>query len=325
MAWYGEIFQKFFNYIEWVVKMFLKYNSSKTKKSYIPGVSGRSTFGRLMLTISLSVCTLLLIQNSLVMAQNEYVPIEAVIQFDCAYAQHVENNKYKITIENEDASAPMPKNDTVEVNESGEGSFAITITEPGTYDYLVYQIEGDDDSITYDNTVYEVHVAVINDDKGELIYTVAVNIANTDQKPEKLSFRNITANINIDPEEPSEDSTEEKEKGTTETETEEATEATTEKGEEVTTETKTEGEVTTEAQTEKTTEGTAVKPNEESATNKEPAPQKADVEPGETPKKSSNSILTGDDAEIVLAIIVLMVSLMGIIFIVGKKHREDDM
>ncbi len=67
------------------------------------------------------------------------------------------------------------------------------ISEPGTYEYLLYQIKGSDENIIYDETQYDVHVSVLTDEDGKLTYSVAVTIADTDDKPESVEFKNDTA------------------------------------------------------------------------------------------------------------------------------------
>ena len=186
--------------------------------------SGRNMInpaGGLMRIICLLICGFLCFSVShTVYARDGYTPVDAVIVFKCTDVEQVENNQYQITIRNENSAAPLPDNDTVNINDSGEGSFKIRITEPGTYDYLVYQIKGDDENVNYDNTIYEVHVFVVSNEDNELQYSVAVNIADTDRKPETVEFKNMAANRVPDTENDTEEKTEKLTEGTTELTTE---------------------------------------------------------------------------------------------------------
>lgn len=247
---------------------------------------------RLIRFISLLVCGFLCFSVShTVYAENIYEPVDAVIIFKCADVEQIENNRYQITIRNEDSSAPLPKNDTVNVNDSGEGSFEIHITEPGTYDYLVYQIKGEDEKVNYDSTVYEVHVFVISNDNNELGYSVAVNVADTDRKPAIMEFENMAADVKDDTEDVTEEITEVPTEDTTEiiTETEEETEEKTEEKTEEYTEERTEEK--TEGKSETTVDNTSAK--------------------------------TGDNAGILKALILVILSAIFVTFtIVIKKVRN---
>ncbi len=59
--------------------------------------------------------------------------------------------------------------ETVTNAADGTVSFStITFTEPGTYTYIVQEVEGDDDSITYDTTQYEITATVTDNGNGTL-------------------------------------------------------------------------------------------------------------------------------------------------------------
>ena len=123
-------------------------------------------------------------------ASFQYKPVEARIAFDCKKIDGMDDNVYQISIKSDDANAPVPKNDTVIVNDSGKGEFVLTLTEPGTYEYLLYQVKGSDEKISYDETQYDVYVLVESDENGVLTYMVSVTIADTDDKPENVIFQN---------------------------------------------------------------------------------------------------------------------------------------
>ncbi|MBO6165757.1 MAG: hypothetical protein J6O17_05210 [Eubacterium sp.] len=123
-----------------------------------------------------------------------YKPVDAHITFICQGIEGIEGGQYRISIKSETGLEPLPSQEVITVNEDGKGEFILHITEPGTYDYQVYQIKGSDKEVLYDDTKYDVHVFVMSDENGKLEYTVAVNISNTDQKPDTVEFKNIAAN-----------------------------------------------------------------------------------------------------------------------------------
>lgn len=72
------------------------------------------------------------------------------------------------TVEMDSAEgAPLPEENTVTVRGSGQAAFgAITYTAPGDYHYTVAQRAGNVPYMTYDDTVYQVTVRVVNDEGG---------------------------------------------------------------------------------------------------------------------------------------------------------------
>ena len=122
-------------------------------------------------------------------AEGYYTPVDAVIPFVCHAEEGVES-EFRIQIQTESAGAPLPDTDTVRINQKGQGSFRIELTEPGTFDYLVYEIKGTDEKISYDETRYDVHVYVTSNGDERLEYMVAVNYADTDEKPTEVEFKN---------------------------------------------------------------------------------------------------------------------------------------
>lgn len=122
-----------------------------------------------------------------------YKPVDAHITFICQGIEGIEGGQYRISIKSETGLAPLPSQEVITVDEDGKGEFILHITEPGTYEYQVYQIKGADTDVVYDDTKYDVHVYVISNEDGNLEYSVAVNISNTDQKPDSVEFKNIAA------------------------------------------------------------------------------------------------------------------------------------
>ena len=273
-------------------------NIFNNKKTYIQQKKS-STVGRLFIAFLMVMSFICIFDNRFVVnADSSYSPIDVHIFFDCKEVDGVDKNSYKISIKSEKEQAPVPKIDTVTVNNSGKGEFVVTVSEPGTYEYQIYEIKGSEERIKYDETKYDVIVGVFSSENGELSYSVAVTLAGTDDKPESVAFENGTAGSKKIPET---DADKEKttEAITTEVKTEETTETTTETTiEKITTEEKTE-DVTVEDDT-------------------EAPPSKIE--------KTNNiwgKIKTGDETKVVLVMIILVVSLAGIVVVgLKKKHKE---
>ncbi len=190
-----------------------RFKSSKTKL-YIS-----------MLCFSICVIFGIYLGGLYVHAENEYASLEAVIPFSCEVSEKIPESEYVIKIEAMDSDFPLPDADSITADADGKGGFTVRVTEPGTYDYLIREIKGNTEDMEYDETVYEAHLFVVSEDSRRLSYSVTVNIAGTDTKPESVQFKNTVKS--------EEESTETTTETTTEKETEEVTEITTE----VTTET----------------------------------------------------------------------------------------
>ena len=162
------------------------YISLKTEKCIIFILSFMLLIGSFMLPMG----------GGRVNAQSMYAPIDAVIVFECDASKQLEENRYQITIKGEADGIPTPQQSTLDVDAPGKGSFTVRVTEPGTYDYLLFQVKGGSEKVIYDSTVYEVHVFVISNDMNELEYSVSVNIADTDIKPDALKFQNLASKKN---------------------------------------------------------------------------------------------------------------------------------
>ena len=135
------------------------------------------------------------IDKCTVYADYLYKPVDAHITFTCQGIEGINGGKYQISIKAGSVEGPLPAKDIITVDENGKGEFVLHITEPGTYDYQVYQIKGSDKDVIYDETKYDVHVFVTSNENGMLEYTVAVNISNTDQKPDAVEFKNAAVEI----------------------------------------------------------------------------------------------------------------------------------
>ena len=147
-------------------------------------------------------------------AERVYEPVDAVIPFECVNDTGVENVSFNIKLKAEDSGAPVPEDSLITLDKAGKGEFRITILEPGNYVYRVYQEKGNNSDVKYDDRKYDVHVCVLNGENDKLIYTVAVNYADTDVKPTALAFENEVASDRKTPstEETTEDTNEHPEK-----------------------------------------------------------------------------------------------------------------
>ena len=129
-----------------------------------------------------------------------YIPVDATIPFSCQAVPGGES-LYEIKIRSKTETSPAPEQDVIRIDREGNGSFQIRITEPGNYDYLVYELQGSDSNIVYDDTMYDVHVFVTNNDRQELEYYVTTNYTDTDEKPKKVVFQNAVQSESVTTEE----------------------------------------------------------------------------------------------------------------------------
>ena len=90
-----------------------------------------------------------------------------------------------------DGNAPLPEKTVYEVNVIGKFKFGpIVFDEPGDYEYTIREITYDSDKIVFDETIYNVHAAVLWDDSGGLICGYSVTADGKALKPESLDFDN---------------------------------------------------------------------------------------------------------------------------------------
>ena len=110
----------------------------------------------------------------------------------------VENTPGTVVIEGVDG-APLPEQ--TELSDVLEGTFEITYTRPGDYEYKVYQKQGLDDYTayykTYDDTVYNVLVSIFLDENEELYGVVTATLPGADYKPDDIAFTNESEEANL--------------------------------------------------------------------------------------------------------------------------------
>ena len=119
-----------------------------------------------------------------------YVTLEAEIPVTCLEIPDGKTHTYTIIIESENEVSPVPKSDTLEITENGTGKFEIDIDEPGTFVYKVYEKEGNEPDIKYDQNIYSVTVFVEDVSDSTLKYAVVAKIEGKDEKPDLIEFKN---------------------------------------------------------------------------------------------------------------------------------------
>lgn len=107
----------------------------------------------------------------------------------------VKNFNSTVVIQTTDDDAPMP--DITAYSHATEGVFKITYSEPETYHYRVFQIEGADNAVIYDKTVYNVIVSVLTNDDGELYTVVTISVDDSNEKRDSVIFENKTEDEDI--------------------------------------------------------------------------------------------------------------------------------
>lgn len=141
------------------------------------------------MTAAVALCAVLLFFGFRVDAEFKHSEIEAIIPFTCAKVESNTANDYEIVIEKIDEASPVPGTLTQTVNGSGDGFFTITIDEPGTYQYRIYEKAGTNSKIIYDDTSYTVTLFVTSDDAGNLDYQVILSKGGM-IKPTEVAFAN---------------------------------------------------------------------------------------------------------------------------------------
>lgn len=74
-----------------------------------------------------------------------------------------------------DKNVVLPNNTeiTIDSNNPVKAFEAITFKKPGTYEFIVYEITGNNSKITYDQNIYTVNITVIDNNEGELVATTS--------------------------------------------------------------------------------------------------------------------------------------------------------
>ncbi|MBR6107547.1 MAG: hypothetical protein IKQ39_06025 [Oscillospiraceae bacterium] len=134
-------------------------------------------------------CTLsLFLSPGAVCSAAGYEPVQAEIPVACVVENSQREHTFRIEMESVSANCPTPSPDTLTVSEGKTEQFTVTLDEPGTFLYRVFEISGTDDSFEYDTTVYNVTVYAEQDGDGSLIWAVSAKIEGSDKKPERIEF-----------------------------------------------------------------------------------------------------------------------------------------
>lgn len=107
----------------------------------------------------------------------------------CLDVEDIEDHVYIVKITTEDTLAPLPQTDTLYINQNGRGQFEIDIDQPGTFVYNIFETEGDEDDIEYEQTVYTVTVYVETNANDELLYSVSAAVNGMTVKSEEIQFQ----------------------------------------------------------------------------------------------------------------------------------------
>ena len=97
---------------------------------------------------------------------------------------------FEVTITPNPEGIPMPEDDTLVFKEAGESEFAIEYNEVGDYYYTIKQVQGTDKNYLYDNAVYHVIVQVYYDEKGSLTARIYVEKEGETGKQQEIIFEN---------------------------------------------------------------------------------------------------------------------------------------
>ncbi|MBR6241998.1 MAG: hypothetical protein IKQ90_00725 [Ruminococcus sp.] len=122
------------------------------------------------------------------MTASAYETVNAGIPVFCHELTSEEQHSYDIIIEPADASLPMPESSIITVDSGENALFSIDISEPGTYDYRVYERPGTDERVEYDDTVYLVSIFAENDNSGGLRTAVSAKDEKTGLKVRDIEF-----------------------------------------------------------------------------------------------------------------------------------------
>lgn len=165
-------------------------------------------------------------------AADAYEPLTEDVPFEITNNTSEQHSCTVILLPKDGAPSPNKRNINLKSNQSG--TFNVTFTKPGIYEYEMFQTEGTDESVTYDDTTYIITFYVTNKDSSTagLEASMIIYPDGTDEKVESALFSNETEEL--PPEEESEESEEEPEKPEEEEPEEELTEVTSEETEEKT-------------------------------------------------------------------------------------------
>lgn len=103
--------------------------------------------------------------------------------------QTKEMPEFTVLLRGEDV--PLPAVSSLQISGTGRGVFGpITYTQPGDYEYQVYQQTGKKEDISYDKNIYDVTVRIVWDANDELAAEVWTSREGEEQKQGQILFSN---------------------------------------------------------------------------------------------------------------------------------------
>lgn len=131
---------------------------------------------------------LLFIFPSMVSAADAKKTVETHIPVYCN-ADNIES-AFAYTLSSESTENQNVKCGKLTLKDGEKGVFTVEYTYPGTYHYEVRQTKGNDEQISYDDTVYAVDVYVTEDENGKMSAEPVAYVQDHDEKKESLDFVN---------------------------------------------------------------------------------------------------------------------------------------
>ena len=114
--------------------------------------------------------------------------VTARIKVNCVGKNTDEKFVYSLKQETEDFQ--QVENKTLALKNGESGEFEIAYEVPGTYEYEISQEKGSDKDTTYDSTVYNVTVYVLEDDSGKMSTEIVAFTKGSEEKKAEIKFTN---------------------------------------------------------------------------------------------------------------------------------------
>lgn len=117
--------------------------------------------------------------------------VSVPVQIDVAGDTAPKKELFEVSMTSTEEGTPMPEITVKTVEGSGKISFGpICYTIPDDYHYVITQKKGSAPHWTYDQTVYEVTVRIVNDKEGGLASEVWAVRSGSKEKMDKIQFIN---------------------------------------------------------------------------------------------------------------------------------------
>ena len=114
------------------------------------------------------------------------IPVE--IDMEQNNGQKIE---FAVALKTNSRDVPMPDQREIIISGNGKAEFGpIFYTEPGDYQYQIYQKAGSREDIKYSDTIYRVNVQVLNDEEGGLICQMIARTNDSQGKKDRILFEN---------------------------------------------------------------------------------------------------------------------------------------